>query len=60
MKIKLQCFHPSEDEDKLGEVFDMEEMTLAEFDRFVFRCPDCGKETFLIYEVETPYSKGSN
>ena len=55
MKIRLQCFHP--DEETLGEAYDMEEMILAEFDRLVFRCPICKKETFVIFEVETPYQK---
>ena len=55
MKLILQCFHPSEE--TLGEAFDMQEMVLGEFDRFVFRCPKCGKEIFVSWEIETPYRK---
>ena len=53
MKLNLQCFHPSEK--TLGEAFDMEEMILGEFDRIVFRCPECKKEVFVTWEVERPY-----
>ena len=56
MKIKLQCFHPL-DSDSLGEAYDMEESILGEFDRLVCRCPKCGKEVFVTYEIETPYQK---
>lgn len=54
MKIKLRCFHPP-DQEGFGEAFDMEEMILGEFDRMVFRCPECGKEIFMTYEVERKY-----
>ena len=56
MKIKLRCFHGPEDDFSLGEAYDMEESILGEFDRMVFRCPECGKEIFVTYEVETPYA----
>ena len=53
MKVRLQCFHTGEE--NLGEAFDMEEMILGEFDRMVFRCPECKREIFVTYEVENPY-----
>lgn len=58
LNFNLQCFHHDEEADTM-KAFDMTPSTLLEFDRIVFKCPECEREVFLIITLQSSERKAT-
>lgn len=50
MKLSIKCFHPSDDENEIGEAY---EMQIVDFENAaILRCPNCKREIIMNIEDE--------